>query len=83
MGLYPTTLDARCLTSKRLSDLPWQDRRLHKAQSLGGTIRLSSEYDPTTNKAAALAYKTTALCSGGLFLANSTLVNVGGNAPLT
>ena len=43
----------------------------------------SSEYDPITNERTALAYKTNAFCSGGSFLANGTLVNVGGNGPLT
>jgi hypothetical protein len=48
-----------------------------------GEFAYSSEYDPATNKAVPLAYKTNAFCSGGSFLANGALVNVGGNAPLT
>ncbi|KAK3702132.1 hypothetical protein LTR37_015107 [Vermiconidia calcicola] len=42
----------------------------------------SSEYDPITNTAVPLTYRTNAFCSGGSFLADGTLVNVGGNAPL-
>ena len=42
----------------------------------------SSEYDPTSNTVVPLAYKTNAFCAGGQFLANGTLVSLGGNAPL-
>lgn len=45
-----------------------------------GQLAYSSEYDPAT---LGLAYKTNAFCSGGSFLANGTLLNAGGNAPLT
>lgn len=48
-----------------------------------GYYAYSAEYDPATNEVVPLAYKTNAFCSGGSFLANGTLVNVGGNAPLT
>ena len=48
-----------------------------------GQRAYSTEYDPQTNRRVGLAYKTNAFCSGGSFLANGTLVNVGGNLPLT
>lgn len=48
-----------------------------------GYYAYSAEYDPATNEVVPLAYKTNAFCSGGSFLANGTLLNVGGNAPLT
>ncbi len=48
-----------------------------------GQLAYSSEYDPATNERVPLAYKTNAFCSGGSFLADGTLVNVGGNGPLT
>lgn len=48
-----------------------------------GQFAYSSEYGPTTNEAVPLAYKTNAFCSGGSFLADGTLLNIGGNAPLT
>ena len=48
-----------------------------------GKFAYSSEYDQVTNEATALGYKTNAFCSGGSFLANGTLVNMSGNAPLT
>lgn len=47
-----------------------------------GYYAYSAEYDPATNQAVPLSYKTNAFCSGGIFLADGTLVNVGGNAPL-
>jgi hypothetical protein len=47
-----------------------------------GQYAYSSEYDPTTQKLAPLAYKTNAFCSGGIFLADGRFVSVGGNAPL-
>lgn len=43
----------------------------------------SAEYDPSTREVVGLTYKTNAFCSGGSFLADGTLVNVGGNAPLS
>lgn len=48
-----------------------------------GQIAYSAEYDPATNDRVGLAYKTNVFCSGGSFLANGTLINVGGNAPLS
>lgn len=47
-----------------------------------GQFAYSVEYDPTTNDYVPLAYTTNAFCSGGIFLANGTLISVGGNAPL-
>ncbi|KAI9655834.1 MAG: hypothetical protein M1821_005269 [Bathelium mastoideum] len=47
-----------------------------------GQYAYSAEYDPASNMVVALAYKTNAFCSGGHFLANGTLVSLGGNAPL-
>ncbi|KAI9825984.1 MAG: hypothetical protein M1819_007485 [Sarea resinae] len=47
-----------------------------------GQFAYSSEYDPATNQAVALAYKTNAFCSGGAFLADGRFISVGGNAPL-
>ncbi len=43
----------------------------------------SSEYDPVTNQANPLAHKTNAFCSEGIFLADGSLISVGGKAPLT
>ncbi|EMC97752.1 carbohydrate-binding module family 18 protein [Baudoinia panamericana UAMH 10762] len=43
----------------------------------------SSEYDPVTNTYVPLAYESNAFCSGGSFLANGTLLNIGGNANLS
>ena len=48
-----------------------------------GQYAYSAEYDPTTNTAVGLAYKTNAFCSGGAFLADGRWVSLGGNAPLT
>jgi len=48
-----------------------------------GYYAYSAEYDPVTNEAVPVSYKTNAFCSGGIFMANGTLLNVGGNAPLT
>lgn len=48
-----------------------------------GQYAYSSEYNTATNQAVGLAYKTNAFCSGGSFLANGTMLNVGGNAPLS
>lgn len=48
-----------------------------------GYYAYSAEYDPATNQAVPLSYSTNAFCSGGIFLANGTLLNVGGNAPLS
>ena len=47
-----------------------------------GQFAYSSEYDPATNQAVPLAYQTNAFCSGGIFLADGRVINVGGNAPL-
>ena len=48
-----------------------------------GQYAYSAEYDPATNDAIALTYKTNAFCSGGAFLADGRWISVGGNAPLT
>ena len=48
-----------------------------------GQYAYSAEYDPETNQAVGLAYKTNAFCSGGAFLADGRFVSLGGNAPLT
>ncbi|KAK0896272.1 hypothetical protein LTR91_021382 [Friedmanniomyces endolithicus] len=48
-----------------------------------GQYAYSAEYDPESNTYTPLAYKTNAFCSGGSFLSNGTVLNVGGNAPLT
>jgi hypothetical protein len=48
-----------------------------------GYYAYSSEYDPTSNQVVPLTYATNAFCSGGSFLANGTLLNIGGNAPLS
>ena len=48
-----------------------------------GYYAYSSEYDPIANQVVPLSYKTNAFCAGGAFLANGTLLSVGGNAPLT
>lgn len=53
-----------------------------KIRLSNGQHAYSVEYDPRANKAVALSYKTNAFCSGGSFLADGTLVSVGGNAPL-
>ncbi|KAL3420256.1 WSC domain-containing protein [Phlyctema vagabunda] len=47
-----------------------------------GYFAYSSEYDPATNKAIGLAYKTNAFCAGGAFLADGRIISVGGNGPL-
>lgn len=47
-----------------------------------GQFAYSAEYDPATNKAVGLGYKTNAFCSGGAFLADGRFVSIGGNAPL-
>lgn len=47
-----------------------------------GYYAYSSEYDPVSNQAVPLAYKTNSFCAGGIFLADGTLLAVGGNAPL-
>lgn len=47
-----------------------------------GQYAYSAEYDPASNTVVPLAYKTNAFCAGGQFLANGTLVSLGGNAPL-
>jgi hypothetical protein len=48
-----------------------------------GYYAYSSEYDPTSNQVVPLTYATNAFCSGGSFLAHGTLLNIGGNAPLS
>ncbi len=47
-----------------------------------GYYAMSSEYDPQTNVAVPLTYATNAFCSGGAFLPDGSVVNVGGNAAL-
>ncbi|EEH41932.2 glyoxal oxidase [Paracoccidioides lutzii Pb01] len=47
-----------------------------------GQYAYSSEYDPETNEVVPLSYKTNAFCSGGAFLMDGRLVNIGGNSPL-
>lgn len=47
-----------------------------------GQFAYSSEYDPVTNQAVPLAYKTNAFCSGGAFLPDGRWLSLGGNAPL-
>lgn len=48
-----------------------------------GYFAYSSEYDPVTNEVVPLSYKTNAFCAGGAFLANGTLLAVGGNGNLS
>ena len=48
-----------------------------------GELAYSSEFDPVERTMAPLSYRTNAFCSGGTFLADGTLINLGGNAPLT
>jgi hypothetical protein len=48
-----------------------------------GYYAYSAEYDPVTNQAVGLAYKTNAFCSGGAFLPDGRFLSLGGNAPLT
>lgn len=43
----------------------------------------SSEYDPSSGRTVPLQYQTNAFCSGGSFLSDGRILNVGGNAPLT
>jgi hypothetical protein len=47
-----------------------------------GRYAMSSEYDPNTNTVVPLAYRTNAFCSGGAFLADGSVVSLGGNGPL-
>ncbi|KAH0536443.1 hypothetical protein FGG08_006683 [Glutinoglossum americanum] len=47
-----------------------------------GFYAYSSEYDPITNTAVPLAYKTNSFCAGGTFLADGSVISVGGNGPL-
>ncbi|KAG9247386.1 carbohydrate-binding module family 18 protein [Calycina marina] len=49
---------------------------------LNGRFAMSSEYDPKENKAFPLSYRTNAFCSGGAFLADGSVLSLGGNAPL-
>jgi hypothetical protein len=48
-----------------------------------GYYAMSSEYDPVANTPVPLTYETNAFCSGGSYLADGTVINMGGNAPLT
>jgi hypothetical protein len=54
-----------------------------KLRTANGYYAMSSEYDPQTNQPVALAYSTNAFCSGGAFLPDGRVVNVGGNGPLS
>ncbi|KAI9877220.1 MAG: hypothetical protein M1830_004501 [Pleopsidium flavum] len=47
-----------------------------------GQYAYSAEYDPATNTAVGLKYKTNAFCSGGAFLPDGRWLSLGGNAPL-
>lgn len=47
-----------------------------------GYYAYSAEYDPATNTAVGLSYKTNAFCSGGAFLSDGRFLSLGGNAPL-
>lgn len=48
-----------------------------------GYYAMSSEYDPETNTAVPLAYRTNAFCSGGTFLVDGSVVSLGGNDALS
>ena len=48
-----------------------------------GQFAYSAEYDPATNAVVPLAYQTNAFRTGGAFLANGTLLSVGGGSALT
>ncbi|EWC44136.1 hypothetical protein DRE_07193 [Drechslerella stenobrocha 248] len=48
-----------------------------------GQYAYSSEFNPNTGQVVPLAFKTNAFCSGGAFMADGRLVNVGGNGPLS
>ncbi|KAJ6264238.1 hypothetical protein Dda_0381 [Drechslerella dactyloides] len=48
-----------------------------------GQYAYSAEFDSNTGQVAPLAYKTNAFCSGGTFLADGRLLNIGGNGPLS
>jgi hypothetical protein len=47
-----------------------------------GGYAYSSEYDPVSSEVVPLAYQSNVFCSGGTFLANGTLLSVGGNGPI-
>lgn len=47
-----------------------------------GQYAYSAEYDPANNTVVPLSYETNAFCAGGIFLANGTLISVGGNDAL-
>lgn len=47
-----------------------------------GQYTFSTEHDPSSNLAIPLSYKTNAFCASGIFLANATLITVGGNGAL-
>lgn len=47
-----------------------------------GQYAYSSEFDPETNTAVPLAYKTNSFCAGGMTLADGRVLVVGGNGPL-
>ena len=50
---------------------------------LNGRTAYSSEWNPLTKQILPLQYLTNAFCSGGTFLEDGRVLNVGGNAPLS
>ncbi|UJO25142.1 Aldehyde oxidase [Fulvia fulva] len=52
-----------------------------KLKLSNGENGFSAEYDSATGDTVALAYNTNAFCSGGSFLANGTVMSIGGNEP--
>ncbi|KIW02721.1 uncharacterized protein PV09_06155 [Verruconis gallopava] len=47
-----------------------------------GRFAYAAEWDPLTAQVTALSMKTNAFCSAGTFLADGTLLSIGGNGPL-
>jgi hypothetical protein len=47
-----------------------------------GYYAYSSEYDPASNTVVGLGVTTNPFCSGGAFLPDGRIINVGGNGPL-
>lgn len=50
---------------------------------LDGYYAYSAEFNANTAQAVPLSYSTNAFCSGGIFLPDGRLIDVGGNAPLS
>lgn len=48
-----------------------------------GYYAMSAEYNPLTNTPVPLTYATNAFCSGGSYLPDGRVINVGGNGALT